>query len=86
LQIASFYRQLKLYGFRRISNGSYRHDLFQRDKPELFLQMKINRTSTAASRDKKYGISPEVREDTNKKSAEISKRHVGHQRTWRVMI
>jgi len=78
LQLTSFHRQLNLYGFRRIVNGSYRHDLFQRDKPELFLQMKINRTSTstAASREdaaKSRGGAAKSREYAGKKSDDIIK-------------
>jgi hypothetical protein len=43
-KLASFKRQLSLYGFRRITSGhtlgAFQHDLFQRGRPELCLRLK----------------------------------------------
>jgi len=53
-KIASFYRQLNMYGFRRIVEGpdmgAYHHELFVRDKPHLcstILRKRRSRKQTA---------------------------------------
>jgi hypothetical protein len=51
--ITSFFRQLNLYNFQRslkgIDVGSYQHDLFLRDRPELIKLMKRTKTKGTLS-------------------------------------